>query len=198
MDKIEKLKRLGEEDFQIGEILLLDRCVEIVDKINELVEAYNQDRLNSQEQPERKTRVKKANNMIKKIEKAYGVDTGLKGDEELHEHLNKNGLSSLSELLKPEKANEDWKKIEREDWRVTLIRYFSDTENTTILGYRKSMKGLIDFIEGLLKEREQFTPEELEFISTLLTAFEVVAGKDWGIYKDTKEKIERLLSKESN
>jgi len=56
MDKIEKLKRLGEEDFQIGEILLLDRCVEIVDKINELVEAYNQDRLNSQEQPEMSTK----------------------------------------------------------------------------------------------------------------------------------------------
>jgi len=100
--KIGKLERLGEGDFQIGEILLLDRCVEIVDKINELVEAYNQ----SPKQPEGKIGVKEANSMIRKIEKAYGVDTGLKGDEELHEHLKKNGLSSLSKLLKPEKQPE--------------------------------------------------------------------------------------------
>jgi len=43
---------------------------------------------------------KKGNTLVKTIEKKYGVDLGYRSDTQLHTVLKKEGLPSLSKLLK--------------------------------------------------------------------------------------------------
>jgi hypothetical protein len=149
------------------------------DKINEII-----DRLNSQEQPEGKKEYK--------YPETYTGDfptsttfcefcDSVRPDEETRKLVTDN---------LPEKANEDWKK--------GVMKFFDDMEdfndNKTYMfvedGYF-DIDGLIQFISGLLKEREQLNHNEL------LTA------RIWGMYvrdeagnfrKSEYKLLEKLLS----
>ncbi len=50
-------------------------------------------------------RQKRGDTLVKTIEKKYGVDLGYRSDTELHTVLRKEGLPSLSKLLKMTKAS---------------------------------------------------------------------------------------------
>ncbi|MCB9811187.1 MAG: hypothetical protein H6779_03375 [Candidatus Nomurabacteria bacterium] len=47
-----------------------------------------------------KSSTKKTKKIVDSIEKKYGVDLQYKTDKELHDHLKKSGVPSLSRLLK--------------------------------------------------------------------------------------------------
>ena len=50
-------------------------------------------------------RAKRSDTLVKTIEKKYGVDLGYRSDTQLHTVLRKEGLPSLSKLLKMTQKN---------------------------------------------------------------------------------------------
>lgn len=144
--------------------------------------SYNQDRLNSQEKTEGKK----------------------EDDRKLMAEMQDSYPISADEEVKPEKANEDWKERTRKEIRD--LNYYSPDYYVDDIEWLS-----IKDVEGLLKEREQFTQGEAEVIADALHSwsYDIKATiynggskilRKW--YKrdldSAIEKIERLLSRESN
>lgn len=138
MKKIEKLEyeHIQYESDEYGSVIDIEK---IVNKINEIIDRLNQE----VSQPEEV------------------VVSGSYSTKDIHvseEYFNKTDYQNYPEISittsKVENNTEEWKKIESEDWKAILTRYFADTESPMKLGYGRSMKDLIAFIEQLLSERE--------------------------------------------